>query len=350
MGSVDADAHVVESPLTWEHIAEEDSRHTPLILDQSWGPEVKGATGRVSTQYWMIGGRVRRRDSNIGSDTTVESREFRDVEARLDHMDELGIDIQVLYPSVFLRPSVNSEDAELALIKAYNRWLAEIHHAAPERLRWVALPPLLSPPEVIREELTRAKDNGACGVFMRGIEYDRPVGDPMFYPVYEIAQDLDLAVCFHAGNNSPTHHDLFEADTSFTIFKLSIVGAFHTLVEKDMPGRFPGIRWGFVEVSAQWVPYVAHDLAFRLRRLGRPVPDKLLEAYNMFVACEVTDDIPYILSYAGEGQIMLGTDYGHHDPSTEINAFTLIRRRDDLTPEQITRITDRNARTLYRLD
>jgi predicted TIM-barrel fold metal-dependent hydrolase len=70
----------------------------------------------------------------------------------------------------------------------------------------------------------------------------------------------------------------------------------------------------------------------------------------MFVACEVTDDIPYILSYAGEGQIMLGTDYGHHDPSTEINAFTLIRERKDLSPEQILKITDTNARTLYGLD
>jgi predicted TIM-barrel fold metal-dependent hydrolase len=61
----------------------------------------------------------------------------------------------------------------------------------------------------------------------------------------------------------------------------------------------------------------------------------------------VTDDIPYILSYAGDGQIMLGTDYGHHDPSSEINAFTLIRQRNDLTAEQIDRITNTNARALY---
>ncbi len=347
MGSVDADAHVVESPLTWSYIADEDARHTPRILDQSWGPEVKGDTGRTASQYWMIGNRVRRKDSNIGTDTTVESRELHDTQARLDHMDALGIDIQVLYPSVFLRPSISTSAGELALIKAYNRWLAEINSHAPERLRWVALPPLLSPPDVIREELQRAKDHGACGIFMRGLEWDRPIGDPFFFPLYEIAQELDLAVCFHAGNNCTSHHDLYAEDTSFTIFKLTVVGAFHSLVEKDLPGTFPGVRWGFVEVSAQWVPYVCHDLRYRLNRLGRPVPEKMLQDYRMWVACEVTDDIPYILSYAGDDQIMLGTDYGHHDPSTELDAFTLIRQRQDLSADQIGKITDSNPRTLY---
>ncbi|MDX1484179.1 MAG: amidohydrolase family protein [Alphaproteobacteria bacterium] len=350
MGSVDADAHVIESPLTWAHIAEEDARHTPLILDQTWGPNLKGNAGGRATQYWLMDNRVRKKDSNVGLDTSVESRELQDIQARIDHMDSLGIDIQVLYPSVFLRPAVRTAAAELALVKAYNRWLADVNAHAPERLRWVALPPLLSPPEVIRAELARAKDHGACGIFMRGLEWDKPVGDPTFFPLYEIAGELDLAVCFHSGNNSAVHHDLFLEDTSFTTFKLAVVGAFHSLIEKDIPGKFPDLRWGFVEVSAQWVPYVCHDLRYRLLRLGRCPPDRLLEENRMFVACEVTDDIPYILSYAGEGQIMLGTDYGHHDPSTEINAFTLIRQRPDLTAEQVAKITDANPRALYGID
>jgi predicted TIM-barrel fold metal-dependent hydrolase len=350
MGSVDADAHVIESPLTWAHVAEEDKSHTPLILDKSWGPDIKGLRGRPVSQYWLIDNRVRRRNSNVGTDTTPESRELQNVQARLDHMDALGIDIQVLYPSVFLGPAVAKAATELALVRAYNRWLATVNAEAPDRLRWVALPPLLAPPDVLRAELERAKDHGACGIFARGLEWEKPVGDPFFFPLYEVASDLDLAICFHAGNNSSAHFDMFLEDTSFTTFKLPAVGAFHSLIEKDIPGRYPDLRWAFVEVSAQWVPYLCHDLRYRLKRLGRNVPDNLLEQNRMFVACEVTDDIPYILSYAGEGQIMLGTDYGHHDPSTEINAFTLIRQREDLTSEQILKITDTNARVLYGLN
>ena len=97
------------------------------------------------------------------------------------------------------------------------------------------------------------------------------------------------------------------------------------------------------------MPYVCHDLRYRFRRLGRRLPDKPLAANRMYVACEVTDDITYILQYAGEDNIVVGTDYGHNDPSAEINVFTLIRNRDDLSAKIITKITDTNARALYGL-
>jgi predicted TIM-barrel fold metal-dependent hydrolase len=79
------------------------------------------------------------------------------------------------------------------------------------------------------------------------------------------------------------------------------------------------------------------------------MPDNLLKANRMYVACEVTDDIPYILRYAGEDALMLGTDYGHHDPSAEINAFTLIQKRDDVSSEARRKIVDDNPRALYGL-
>ena len=348
MGSVDADAHVIESSLTWDHIAPGDEAHRPLVVTQTWGREVKNNEGGTAREYWLMDNRVHAKDRNVGSDTTVESREMSDIAARLDHMDALDIDLQVRYPTVFLRPAVRTRDAELAMIRAYNRWLASIWKQAPDRLRWVAMPPLLSL-DKLTDELARAKDNGACGVFMRGLEWDRSVADPYFFPVYEAASALDLAVCFHSGNNSILHHDFFLEDTTFTKFKLAVVGAFHSLLEKNIPATFPDIRWGFVEISAQWVPYVCHDLRYRFLKLGRPMPDRLLDANNMWVACEVTDDIPYILQYAGDDKLMVGTDYGHHDPSSEINAFTIIRGRDDIAPEVIAKMTDANARALYGL-
>jgi predicted TIM-barrel fold metal-dependent hydrolase len=348
VGFIDADAHVIESQLTWEHITEEDRKYTPIMVTQTWGAEVKSNEGRRASEYWIMDNRTHAKDKNVGSDTTVESREMRDVEARLAHMDELGIDVQVLYPTVFLRPAVRTRSAELALVKSYNRWLASLNAHAPKRLRWVAMPPLLSP-EKLRDELVFCKEHGACGIFMRGLEWDRNVADPYFYPLYEIASELDMPVCFHSGNNSIVHHDFFTEDTTFTKFKLAVVGAFHSLLEKNVPAKFPDVRWGFVEVSAQWVPYVCHDLRYRFLRLGRRMPENVLKANNIYVACEVTDDIPYIIKYAGDDALMLGTDYGHHDPSAEINAFTLIQRRNDLTPEQRQKIVDLNPRSLYGL-
>ena len=103
--------------------------------------------------------------------------------------------------------------------------------------------------------------------------------------------ELDLPVCVHSANGSFIHHDFFNEDTTFTKFKLAVVGACHTLLEKEIPKKFPHVRWGFVEVSAQWVPYVLNDLADRFRRKGRSFPTDALAANNMWVACENTDDL-----------------------------------------------------------
>ena len=59
--------------------------------------EIVGATnGKDAFDYWMIDGRVIPRN-NVGRDLPVESREMSDLSARIKHMDELGIDVQVIY-------------------------------------------------------------------------------------------------------------------------------------------------------------------------------------------------------------------------------------------------------------
>jgi predicted TIM-barrel fold metal-dependent hydrolase len=116
-----------------------------------------------------------------------------------------------------------------------------------------------------------------------------------------------------------------------------------------LPQKFPKVRWGFVEVSAQWVPYVLNDLADRFRRQGKSFPENALSANNMWVACENTDDLPYVLGYTGDDHLMIGTDYGHHDPSSEINAVRLLRNDKRISAATVQRILDANPRRFYGL-
>ena len=352
MGAIDADAHVIESPLTWGYFDEAERALMPRLMTQTFGSEFTGNEGAAVTEFWSIENRSYPRDHNVGSNTSEESREMRSVQARLAHMDALDIEVQVLYPTLFLRPVIKERDREIAFCRSYNRWLGDIWNDGAGRLRWVAKAPLLSletNPGLIRDDLAWAKDKGACGIFLRGLECERPLGDPYFHPLWEIAGDLDLPVCVHSANGSFVHHDFFAKDTSFTKFKLAVVGAFHTLLEKDVPSQFPKVRWGFVEVSAQWVPYVLNDLADRFRRKGMAFPEAPLKANNLWVACENTDDLPYVVSHAGEDQLMIGTDYGHHDPSTELDAIRLLRGDARLAPAVIDKILEANPRTFYGL-
>lgn len=352
MGAIDADAHVIETVQTWSYLEGDERRYTPQLMTQTFGAELRSNEGLTVPDFWVLEGRAHGKDRNVGTNTSRESREMHSVEARLAHMDGLGIEIQVLYPTLFLRPVVQDAERERALCKSYNCWLADIWRRGAGRLRWVAKPPLRlleRSPAAVRDELAWARNNGACGIFMRGLECERALGAPYFYPLWEMAEELDLPVCVHSANGSFLHHDFFADDTTFTKFKLAVVGAFHTILEKELPKRFPKVRWGFVEVSAQWVPYVLNDLADRFRRAGKPFSGDALAENRMWVACENTDDLPYVLRHTGEETLMIGTDYGHHDPSTELNAIRLLRQDRRIAPSAIEKILEANPRRFYGL-
>jgi predicted TIM-barrel fold metal-dependent hydrolase len=349
MGAIDADAHVLESPATWSYLRDGERAFLPMIVTQTFGNDIRANDGKAAQRdYWVVGNRIMGKDRNVGQEMTREIREMEDIPGRLRHMDELGIEVQVLYPTLFLRPVTQDFRAEYALARSYNRWLADIWKQGGGRLRWTVMPPLRSP-DRLREEIVFGKEHGACGIFMRGLECEKALGDPFFHSLYELAQELDLPVCIHSASGSAIVHDFFDTDTSFTKFKLAVVGAFHSLIEKGVPSRFPGVRWGFIEVSAQWVPYVLNDLEDRFRRNGKQWFDDPLRENNMYVACEVTDDLPYVLRHSGPDNIVIGTDYGHHDPSSEINAIRLLRQDSRIDSAVAERILDRNARTLYGL-
>lgn len=46
----------------------------------------------------------------------------------------------------------------------------------------------------------------------------------------------------------------------------------------------------------------------------------------------LSDDIAYIAGVAGEDRLVVGTDCGHHDSSTEIEAMGLMKAQNKLKP------------------
>ncbi|MFT5540431.1 MAG: putative TIM-barrel fold metal-dependent hydrolase [Alphaproteobacteria bacterium] len=348
---VDADAHVIETPFTFDYIEEKDRKYTPLVVNQIAGAEQKSNEGKVQSQHWIVDNNVYAKDRNVESVVSkAEWREMRDIAGRVAHMDELKIDVQVLYPTLFLRPCTDNIDVERAIFRAYNRWLADIWKKAPTRLPWAAMAPFRSPIEVIRDELIWCKENGAKSIFMRPLERETEITDPVFWPLYELAQELDLAITFHAGNGSFQVHDFF-FPTSFPIHKLSMVGAFHGLLMTDLPKRFPKLRWGFIEASSQWLGYAINDATLRKRQKGVRLGDNVLRDNNIYVAVQVTDDLDYILDrYADEDFLVVGTDYGHTDTSAEIEALRMIRDDGKIPGPVVDKILGPNAARLYNLD
>ena len=180
MFRVDVDAHVDESEATWEYLDESEKGFRPLTLD----PGAATAPGDARPhRLWVIDGNIRLRrwrdDKRTG--TVKATRELFDVDARIRHMDELRVDVQVLYPTLFLHALTDRPETDVALCKSYNRWIAKATEKSRGRLRWVAMLPLLDIDKSV-EEIRWAKDHGACGVFKKGIECgDRAANDPYFF-------------------------------------------------------------------------------------------------------------------------------------------------------------------------
>jgi predicted TIM-barrel fold metal-dependent hydrolase len=342
MVTIDADCHVIETERTWEYMDGAERRFMPRSVHSS-----DASLPDAEREHWLIDGRLHNRRGNIGKNTSEASREMADISERLRHMDELDVDVQVLYPTVFLDPITDRVDADLAITGSYNCWLSDICSRAGGRLRWVAVLPLLTMNKAL-VELETARQKGACGVFMRYMEADRILTDPYFYPLYEAAAAYNMPICIHASSGSFTTQHIFRQAGGLPLFKLGVIGAFHSLAISEVPDLFPDIKFAFIEVSSQWVPHVVHDLTARFAKgMNKQSTEGLLARKRLYVACQTDDDLPYVLKYAGEDNLVIGSDYGHADTASEIAALRNLREHSTAGAEAITKILTDNPAELY---
>ena len=117
------------------------------------------------------------------------------------------------------------------------------------------------------------------------------------------------------------------------------------------------MKFGFLEVSASWVPFLYHHL----KRSARPRPSfpnarwkfssckELFREYRIYVACEVDEDIPYLTEYIGEDHLLIGSDYGHNDPAEEKALVANLKAREDLAADRVDKILVHNPKEFYSL-
>ncbi|HEU0169313.1 MAG TPA: hypothetical protein VFS62_16160, partial [Chloroflexota bacterium] len=116
-------------------------------------------------------------------------------------------------------------------------------------------------------------------------------------------------------------------------------------------------------VTASWVPYALYYIR-RIRSkameragavssvagsLDYDVGADVLAKNHIYVACFVDEDLPYIMEQTGEDNLLIGSDFVHHDHATELDYISALKARGDLTPTQVRKITEDNPRAFYAL-
>ncbi|HZD39924.1 MAG TPA: amidohydrolase family protein, partial [Terriglobales bacterium] len=269
-GIIDADTHISEGEAMWRMMEAAMQPRRPVMLSV---PENTWFGNRNA--FWLIDGEIYPKPAGKGSfalvtpsaqkvqegrkDSTPATREMTDIPGRLSDMDRIHTEVQIVYPTLFLVYNTRDVELEIALCRAYNRFLAHASSQAPERIRWVAVLPLKSMKDAV-DEIGFAKQNGAVGIFFRGIEGDYTLDNPYLFPVYEKARKLDLPICVHTGCGVREVLEMFELSRNHTFGHTRVMPllAFRDIVANKIPEQFPELRFGFIEAAAGWVPFLVH--------------------------------------------------------------------------------------------
>lgn len=248
-------------------------------------------------------------------------------ESRIADMDEQGVDVQVLYPTVGGQMlGKNFKDTKLlaACCRAYNNWSAEFCNFAPQRLRWAAMLPL----QDVEESIIEARRTAAMGCVSYYVRPNPTAGRNLYHrdywPLWGEIEKLNKPISIH-DSGSPQLPSFGERmDTHVTghimAHPFEAMTAMMSLIWYGMFEKFPRFTVVHVEADAGWVPYWLQRMEQHWDFSGNaehPELKKRPTEYfksNIFVACRSDEmTLKPALELVGDDNFVWNTDYPHPD-------------------------------------
>ncbi|MDA1173742.1 MAG: amidohydrolase family protein [Chloroflexi bacterium] len=343
---IDCDAHVEEPEEAWSYLDPEF--HRPLIVqfpeDTVFGAH--NAAWVIDYKLRLYGGTptIMNRSSQKGAPVAIQ--DLTDVEGRVASMAESGIDKQIIFPTIWQGPVAEDPELESALATSWNTYMATQCAKSSGRLFFAAVIPYRRPADAVAE-LRRVKAlGGAAGVYTHGIEWDMPLSNPDFWPIYEEAARLELPLLIHTGNVSPTLRFMAEGFPRPNTVQFpqnnpyggglnQVLYGVTQLFGSSAMDDFPKLKVAILEIGSDWVPTFSRELGGRTK-----FTDWLVA--RLFVACAVGDDITHVVDRVGDDCLITATDYPHGDAFRADHLEDLLNERGDLKSSTIDKILNGN--------
>jgi aminocarboxymuconate-semialdehyde decarboxylase len=238
-----------------------------------------------------------------------------DVAKRIEDMDRVGIDVEVVSlstPNVFFTDAAHQPE----VAKMMNDSYAELIARHPKRFKGFASIPM-DAPDAALAELHRAIDTLKLnGVILLSNIGGRPLTSPEYRPFFEEANRMKLCIFLHP--MIPAHSDQFREyvlgpiigfpfDTSLAVARMCYDGMFEEL---------PEIRWIIGHLGGA-IPYLMErmDNGFRDFADCRVKIDKLPSVYLKRLYYDTVSFSPYTLKMVrdmvGADHMVMGSDYPH---------------------------------------
>jgi predicted TIM-barrel fold metal-dependent hydrolase len=260
--------------------------------------------------------------------------EYRDRRARLEVMDQFGVDKIWLFPTLAVNiEQMIKNDAALTVgaLRAFNRWLDEdwgfSHH---ERLYAVPLLSLIDVDAAI-DELEWVLDRGARLIHLRacpipGGNRGRSFCDPAFDRFWARVNEAGVTIAIHSADTGVMERcadwgDMADPPTHLTSrFQLvvrdgrEIYEAVADMILHGLFERFPRLRVVSVEMGSHWCGYLLHNLEKVRRRgeAGRTCDDPVeLFRHHVFVEPYPEENLAELLGVMTADRVVFGSDWPH---------------------------------------
>ncbi|MEX0666011.1 MAG: amidohydrolase family protein [Acidimicrobiia bacterium] len=311
--------------------------------------------------------------------------------ARLQDMDEDGIDLAVLYPTTMLGIQANP-DVEFAGVqcRAYNDWVSDHTQEGEGRLFAAgAVPPMsdASGVDTVAAEIRRVAElPGMVGVFLRPnpvVDW-RQFNDPVYDPIWTAAQETGIPLGFHpflmpdlpgavrglkldrardaSGSYVPLD-EMVEGQNMLTnVYFTQAIGnpvdvmqAICYLTAGGVCERFPGAKFIFLEANGGWLVPWLERLDHHAKKFQWDVPWlKMLPSEYFRRQCWISfDPDEAMLAFTassplvGADRIIWASDYPHPDAKFPGVTEELSEAIAPLDEAQQRQITSESARALY---
>lgn len=189
---------------------------------------------------------------------------------RLKALDSDRIDAEVLFPNDPVQDTTFFQgDAafELDCVRAYNDAMAEWREVS-DRYIPLAIIPYLSGIDVTVAETKRAIKKGHKGIVMlaepsQSFSGLKHFNDPYWYPLWEVCQDLDVPVHWHASAGLKLRMPRWSGYTRNQQQAMGPAGGFSTpaqfmpnLLFSGVLDKYPHLKWVSAETGLGWVNYI----------------------------------------------------------------------------------------------
>ena len=286
---IDADGHIIEFlPLLRDLVADEaggavadrfDALAGSAAVRRSLDDETKRAHALARTGWWALPSR-----NTLDRATAMLPRLL------YERLDELGIDVAVLYPTVGLTVmAVDDQELRCAVARACNRYYADAYGPYADRLRPVGVIPTYDPDEAIAELEYATGTLGLKGFLFGGLVLRPAPGHATDDRAARWVDGLGLDSahdydplwrrCVELGV-SPTFHSTgigFGSRTSPTSYVANHIGNFaaggeavcRSLFFGGAMSRFPELRWAFLEGGVAWACNLLADTVGHFEKRNR---------------------------------------------------------------------------------